>query len=64
MGHNRPVRAAHRSVPCARCRAFGATQRDACQPDIRLYAIPLVLYIRNRFTLVLPQLTGKGMKGA
>lgn len=59
MGHYRSVRIAHRAMSRARCRPVHCTKRSAPQPNLRVYAIHLVLHLRHGITLVLPQFTSK-----
>lgn len=54
MGYNRPLRAPHRAVPRARRGAVDATERLAPQLGVGLHALPLVLHLRHRLSLVLP----------
>lgn len=59
MGHYRSVRTAHRAMSRACCRPVHCTKRSAPQPNLRVHAIYLVLYLRHWITVVLPQLTSK-----
>lgn len=59
MGHYRSVRSARRAMSRARCRHVHCTQCSAPQPNLRVHAIYLVLHLRHRIALVLPQFTSK-----